>query len=40
MEKEKQDKLKAYEGSVLDQGYGVVGKRVMRDRSIQIGAND
>ena len=38
MEKEKQDKLKAYEGSVLDQGYGVVGKRVMRDRSIKIGA--
>ena len=38
MDKEKQDKLKAYEGSVLDQGYGVVGKRVMRDRSIKIGA--
>ena len=38
MDKEKRDKLKTYEGSVLDQGYGVVGKRVMRDRSIKIGA--
>ena len=35
---EKQDKLKAYEGSVLAQGYGVVGKRVMRDRTVKIGA--
>ncbi|SDZ77914.1 helix-turn-helix domain-containing protein [Selenomonas ruminantium] len=38
MDNERRDKLKAYEGSVLDQGYGVVGKRVMRDRSIKIGA--
>ena len=38
MDNEKRDKLKAYEGSVLDQGYGVVGKRVMRDKSIKIGA--
>ena len=38
MDEKKDDRLKAYEGSVLDQGYGVVGKRVMRDRTIKIGA--
>ena len=38
MDEEKVDRLKTYEGSVLDQGYGVVGKRVMRDRTIKIGA--
>ncbi len=38
MDEKNEDRLKAYEGSVLDQGYGVVGKRVMRDRTIKIGA--
>ena len=38
MDEKKVDRLKAYAGSVLDQGYGVVGKRVMRDRTIKIGA--
>ena len=39
MDEKKEDRFKAYEGSVLDQRHGVVGKRVMRDRTIKIGAN-
>jgi len=38
MDEKKMDRLKVFPGSVLDQGYGVVGKRVMRDRTIKIGA--
>lgn len=38
MDEKKTDRLKTYPGSVLDQGYGVVGKRVMRDRTIKIGS--